>query len=231
MVAFYPSHVFESMGALEQALFESGRAMLGVFERLLRALLSHDGCFARVPAALSAQFPRLLAEYMDRFGRWKIPDERKLVCRLKHALVALYSAHRALPADEPFDSPVRVEIRVQIDRLRGKLRQIGGPRVQIEFDLTQGLRDNEMPGVGEERLIAGELMRTVAHGSICAARASNEQLAHELLIDASFRIQDDGTVETDHPSCRSTRRHFHAVSRPSSPGLSGCPCARVHFPC
>ena len=34
----------------------------------------------------------MLFEYLKRFKAWKIHDEGKLICRIKHALVALYQA-------------------------------------------------------------------------------------------------------------------------------------------
>ena len=66
----------------------------------------------------------MLFEYLKRFKAWKIHDEAKLICRIKHALVALYQAEEHLPPDEPQDSQLRGEFVTQIECLRSKFAQI-----------------------------------------------------------------------------------------------------------
>ena len=137
MIAYRPTHVFESMGTLEQSLFESAVPLLIAFEKIVNCILSQEQStahFARVPSDLTKEFPTLMFEYLRRFKAWKVPDEAKLTCRIKHALIALYQAEQHLPPDEPEDSKLKVEFRSQIQRLREKLTTIAGANAIEEFD-------------------------------------------------------------------------------------------------
>ena len=206
LIAFRPTHVFESMGSLEQQLLESAGALLVSFERIAAAV-GRFASFAAVPADVTEDFPHLLFSYLRHFKAWKIPDETKLTCRIKHALVALYNAHHHLPLDEPADSKLSVEFRTQIERLRGKLTQIAGPTALAEFDeqrgadvngLAQGLAQGLSLGVGGPA--AREAM---------PARLTNEQLAHELLLDPSFQLTDMGDASAESPVMHRIRQSFH----------------------
>ena len=138
MIAFRPTDVFESMGALEQALYDSATPLMASFERIcscIRASPNHT--FQEVPHELTRDFPTMLLEYLKRFKAWKVPDEAKLTSRIKHALVALYQAEEHLPPDEPEDSKLRTEFRTQIERLRSKLQQIAGVDALKQFDEQQ----------------------------------------------------------------------------------------------
>jgi len=91
MIAYRPTHVFESMGTLEQALYDATVPLIMTFEKICDALLASEGkCFADVPFELTKDFPTLLYNFLQCFKAWKIPDEAKLTCRIKHALTALY---------------------------------------------------------------------------------------------------------------------------------------------
>ena len=107
MIAFRPTHVFESMGTLEQALYDAARPLMAKFEEICRSILD-AGHFFKVPRELTVDFVPMLFEYLKRFKAWKVPDEAKLICRIKHALVALYQAEEHLPPDEPQDSKLRI---------------------------------------------------------------------------------------------------------------------------
>jgi len=89
MIAYKPVNVFESMGTLEQALFDVTVPLIRSFERICNAILEGKS-FAEVPHELTNGFCSLLFDYLKRFAAWKIPDEAKLLCRIKHALIALY---------------------------------------------------------------------------------------------------------------------------------------------
>ena len=94
MIAFRPTHVFESMGTLEQALYEAAMPLIKNFEMICDALMtSKSKSFADVPLELTKDFSTLLFDYLKRFKAWKVPDEAKLTCRIKHALIALYQVN------------------------------------------------------------------------------------------------------------------------------------------
>ena len=89
MIAYYPARVFEAMGALEQALFDSTVPLLEAFERICHQTAA-DPSFAHVPEELTKDFPTLLLNYLRAFKAWKVPDGIKLAKSIKHALNALY---------------------------------------------------------------------------------------------------------------------------------------------
>ena len=203
MIAFRPTHVFESMGTLEQALFESSVPLLSQFERMCNTLLAAPRpCFQMVPYDQSCNFPTTLFEYLRRFKAWKVPDEAKLTCRIKHALNALFDAEEHLPPDEPEDSKLKIEFREQITRLRSKLQQIAGQEALDKYD--------------EDRLIrtpyaASPSGTDPSSYAALPGRMTNEQLAHELLLDPTFQLHTTGGCSDDatNPVFQRIRESFH----------------------
>jgi hypothetical protein len=202
MIGYRPTHVFESMGTLEQQVFESAVPMLSQFETMCKTLLAAPRKhFQMVPADQTKDFPTALFEYLRRFKTWKIPDEAKLTCRIKNALIALYDAEKHLPPDEPEDSKLKIEFREQITRLRGKLQQIAGKEAVDKFD--------------EDRLICAPVVEgsstNAAPGAYAAlpGRMTNEQLAHELLLDPTFQLDESGGCNVGDPVFRRIRESFH----------------------
>jgi hypothetical protein len=198
MIAFRPTHVFESMGQLEQALFESAVPLITNFQRIVECVAS-GGSFQVVSPELTCQFPTMLFEYLKRFKAWKVPDEAKLTCRIKHALIALYGAEQHLPPDEPEDSKLKIEFRTQIERLRSKLSQIAGPDALAQFDSE---RVDGGPRIG------GGGGKASAYAAI-PGRLTNEQLAHELLFDQTFQLSDNGSTGDENPVFHRIRESFH----------------------
>ncbi len=202
MIAGRPTHVFESMGALEQSLYESAIVLTNNLESLAKGI-AHTGAFHLVKADLAESFPTVLFEYLKQFKAWKVPDEAKLVCRIKHALVALYQAREHLPHDEPDDSKLKIEFRTQIERLRSKLQQIGGVDALSQFDETC---KNGSPAIPPGESGGGGGMYSSLPG-----RMTNEQLAHELLMDPTFQLSDTGGSECENPVFHRIRASFHQV--------------------
>jgi hypothetical protein len=201
MIAYRPTHVFEGMGTLEQALLEAAVPLLSQFEKMCKTLLAapHRN-FQYVPADQTKDFPTTLFEYLRRFKAWKVPDEAKLSCRIKHALVALYQAEAHLPPDEPEDSKLKVEFREQISRLRGKLQQIAGPEALEKFDADLA---------SAPRPPSDAAVETSGAYAALPGRMTNEQLAHELLLDPTFQLDEAGGCNNDNPVFQRMRDSFH----------------------
>ena len=181
MISFRSTRVFETMGVLEQALFDAAAALIVSFERICSSVLAVDkGGFQNVPKTESEQFPTLLFDFMGRFKAWKIPDEAKLTSRIKHALIALFQARDQLPPDEPADGRLMVEFNTQIDRLKAKLAQIAGQAELTEFMMT--VRLAHLPGGG----LGGNNSGYVP----LPGPMTNEALAHELLYDPAFELDE-----------------------------------------
>ena len=211
MIAYRPTHVFESMGTLEQALYESATPLLTTFEKICSHIITSPGkSFQEVPHDLTKDFPSLLFEYLKRFKAWKVPDEAKLTCRIKHALIALYQAQEHLPPDEPEDSKLKIEFRTQIERLRSKLQQIAGKDALNQFDEQR--RAGQVPGGGCGWPDDGGSGGAGGAGSAYAAlpgRMTNEQLAHELLLDPTFQLDESGGCSVENPVFHRIRESFH----------------------
>ena len=199
MIAYRSTHVFESMGALEHPLLEAATKLLACFESIVGVLRENDGHFAKAPHALTSAFPTLLFEYLKCFKAWKVPDEAKLLCRIRHALIALYQAEAHLPADEPDDSRLKVEFRTQIERLRSKLQQIAGADALAQFDADRAANPPP-PG--------GPPPNGGAYATL-PGRMTNEQLAHELLLDPTFQLDESGGCSVENPVFHRIRASFH----------------------
>jgi hypothetical protein len=204
MIAFRPTHVFESMGQLEQSLYESALPLMTRFQSIVEHIVSR-GSFQQIPADLTHDFLPMIFEYLRRFNAWKVPDEAKLVCRIKHALVALYQAQQQLPLDEPDDSKLKVELITQIERLRSKLSKIAGSKSLAQFDAGRAA-GSDIPSVSNAN---------VSHTTL-PGRLSNEQLAHELLLDPTFQLDDFGGSSAENPVAHRIRESFHQVAILSS---------------
>mmetsp|Transcript_4190 Transcript_4190/g.11969 ORF Transcript_4190/g.11969 Transcript_4190/m.11969 type:complete len:567 (-) Transcript_4190:25-1725(-) len=206
MIAYRPTNVFENMGPLEQDLYESAGPMLASFEAICHAIQTcPTRCFRDVPSELTKEFPALLFDYLKRFKAWKVPDEEKLTRRIRHALIALYQAENQLPPDEPEDSRLKVEFCTQIERLRGKLVQIAGADALRRFD-DERLQGRAGDAAAKSRPQAAAAASSGGGSqSVLPGRMSNEQLAHELLLDPGFQLDGVG----DNPVLARIRESFH----------------------
>lgn len=79
-------------------------------------------------------FPLLLITYWRHFRAWKVPDERRLIDRIIHALVELYNAKKTFNTTDPEDVEVMAEYRKQRELVRAKLLQIAGQEALDKFD-------------------------------------------------------------------------------------------------
>ena len=203
MISFRPTHVFESLGTSQQAVIDAAKLLIASFEQICSSVIPKGDSqnvpgFHNVPLAFTEQFQTLLFEYMKRFKAWKVPDEEKLSCRIKHALVALFEARGHLPPDEPADGRLMVEFNTQIERLKSKLVQIAGQAALTEFMMTATIVHAH--GDGNH------------HGSAYAelpSAVTNEALAHELLCDPAFRLDDSGGSGLENPVVHRIRTSFH----------------------
>ena len=109
---------------------------------------------------LSRGFQELLTEYNARFLEWKQIDQVAICRRIKHALVDLYRYHDG----------TNEAITTHIERLRLKLTTIAGAAALMTFDM--------------ERAAITQPVVEVPYTN----HMSNEQLAHELLVNPSYQI-------------------------------------------
>lgn len=160
-IAFHPDHVFEnSTGPIETALIESAAPLVVDFERILRRV-AEGGSFQAVPSGESCSFEALLSCFLKRFHEWSAADRPRLLQKIKHTLVALQMQLQL----ESLDADLRTRMQAKVDELRGRLRQMEGDEGLRAFDA------------------AASVVRPEYRDGM-----TNEQLAHELLLDPTFQI-------------------------------------------
>ena len=191
MIAVYPRNVFDNMGVLENKVQKSAKLLVDNFEKILYSTVS----FLEIPSNITKSFPFLLFDYLRDFKAWKVPDDAKLVCRIKHSLVGLYQAIRKLPSDEPKDSRLNTELREHIRVMREKLLEKGGAHELSMFD-----KDHPPDTMSNTK--------GSAQGTELSVQMSNEQLAHELLMDPNFQLTDRGTC-CESPAAQRIRESFN----------------------
>jgi hypothetical protein len=196
--------VFESIGPLEAALLPLSVRLLMEFERLCLELST--GPIQKIDRGLVMQFPDTLNEYVSAFKAWKIPDEEKLANRLKHALNALYATEAEVDGCEQEAVKRRSEVRAKIERLRLKLVQVAGEPVLRAYEAGKKLPRLPVPGAPKSPPAVED-----STAGMVQARLTNEQLAHELLFDRNFEINEGGGSSAESPVFQKMRASFHAA--------------------
>ena len=71
-----------------QVLIESARHLVETIEQILVAFLEAPGrgCFHQIPSALTANFPRILEQFMKQYDIWKGQDTLRIVAAMKSRL-------------------------------------------------------------------------------------------------------------------------------------------------
>ena len=130
MIHYYPGNVFEYHGELERILSQAASALVHSFHAAIASIFATH-TFVDDP---EMPFMQVLLNYLKAFETWKIPDAAKLVTRIENGIVGLTLAEARIPAEEPEDSPLRVNFRRDIRTMKDKLAQIGGAQVLAELE-------------------------------------------------------------------------------------------------
>jgi hypothetical protein len=167
MFSLHPSKVFEKVGPSEQSLIDASMPMLECFHRTAVGMAEGRTWGSLRMDPLTAQpLSTLLSDYLRKFMIWKQRDERRLVGMLTQALDANKDmADKLDPAMDDFDD-MRKELMEKEAVLRARLVSVAGEK---------GLQD-----------YLGRRSAGIRVPNSCGL--SNEQLAHELLLDENFRI-------------------------------------------
>ncbi len=195
MIYYFPANVFETPGGeFETTLLNSCKEFLEKVDAITNSVISSETkSFSDVPASLTVNYGVTLHQYMVDFKNWKIPDEQRLVSRIKHAIVALHQARIHLPPDEPEESALSMEFTIQTLRLKQKLRKIAGDDALAA--LNEQIRISDLtPGSLQSLLTAERTAINTLVANISAGRLTNEELNHEIYLDEHFQIPD---VEQD----------------------------------
>ena len=133
-------------------------------------------------------FPSKLCTYLRTFKAWKTQDEIRISDKLKNSLRQLLRAEVSLE-NEPTKLALVNELREQSTRLKSKLALIGGNKVHDVFvkELDE-LKEQERTKMLDRYMVQGQGQK---------GGMSNEQLAHELLLNPLFVMHDKDTSAGD----------------------------------
>ena len=211
LVVNRPESCFEAIGKLERRVQASSSP---VFDSLCALIDRAQGqTLSSMPWLEHRDFLRQMKVYLEDFQAWKVPDEHKLSDRIKHGLLALYRAESHLTDDNRDYQSMKQEFRTQRAKLRAKMVQIAGTQGLAKFDellRSEGLYVEEEEAGASEQDAAGSLPpSTNASGlSSLPGRMTNEQLAHELLLDPGFKLDNEGAGYIDNTVLSSVRESF-----------------------
>lgn len=187
MIVCKRSNVFANMeGELETALFNAGKPLIDAFELACENIANTavpEGEIQEDQAYVPPDICALFDAYNEAFVAWKVPDERRLIENITHALERLIHARWLIPSVETEDNPLIREFEVQTARLEAKLVQIGGKKALDAFYAR----------------FAGDIF-TSWPGEI--TDVDSLRLTYEIYIDPSYRLPD--TFDR-HPHARAQR--------------------------
>ena len=204
LIVYHPKNIFESMGSMETSLCESAKQLLTNFDAVKEALdqicrMSPDPMepYGLLKPTIVA-YASSLFSYVELFLVWKAQDQARLSERVCKSLLSLRDALReaSLNVKPEEAAGLRATMLTQADSLRGQLLRIAGAEALAKFDLECP----ELAGASG----SGPAMLQGASGSgpsMSATSAwlekpnSNEQLAHELLLDPSYRLPAEADAE------------------------------------
>jgi hypothetical protein len=149
MNAFFPAHVFETMGIRETTLRTRALDMLARLEELGQHWVAH-GSFDTVPVEKCIAFVVSVQEYLKAFDSWREQDQPFLVQKIRNAVHGLLGALRHLMQESVEDEtrlPLIEEIRTKTACLMAKLTQLVAPEQRAAFIrelLQEGLTDPDI---------------------------------------------------------------------------------------
>ncbi|KAJ1468901.1 T-complex protein 11-domain-containing protein [Baffinella frigidus] len=213
MIAYHPTSVFERITKLETDLQDASVKMLEVFDPLCLGILqSKRGSCIKEHVTKALTFPGVLHTYLKAFQAWKLPDEAKLTDRIKHALTALYQAEDHLVEDDHDTPRLRTEFVSQQVRLRTKLVQIAGQPALDRLDALRAAQGDIRTHASVKTEAGDGTGMSIADNSGYNAlprRMTNQQVAHELLIDPAFTLDEYGGCHGEAPVHSKIRKSFH----------------------
>lgn len=207
MLIARPDNCFETVGYLERNVLNSANELVNCFKDICNRIESNKSITLNDWCSYMP-FIEKLNDYLTKFKDWKVPDENKLAERIKHAVTALYRAESHLTLNNPEYLSMKKEFGAQKIKLRSKMIQIAG--VQALKELDNQLKE---AGIFNEDLPTDNIQEipnnTNASGlSSLPGRMTNEQLAHELLLDPTFKLDAEGAGYIDNPILSKVRESF-----------------------
>ena len=117
MIAAFPTHVFDTIGPVENELTTAAREFITQLESIAGDARNGNP----VDAQAIEGFRATAADFHAKFNTWRVADRERLTVVLATQVVALITAKIALPAD----APEHAQVDHGIALIKNKLRAIG----------------------------------------------------------------------------------------------------------
>ena len=136
MIVYHPTEVFghSADSLLEKEVLKRMRAVVKAFKKLCKedgmdSSKSSKTAKSNKKEGMAKKFCILFLDYVQVFKSWSVPDDDKLLEKLKNAILVLYRAKK-IHDDHVFDmnntQTLHDVIQFEIERLRMKAKEIGG---------------------------------------------------------------------------------------------------------
>jgi hypothetical protein len=156
----------------------------------------------KIPYATMKQFARIWYEFLRAYHEWYVKDKKRIVNSLHWRLMLAYQTIKRFPLG---DSVFRATFDEQIKKLRDQLLKIGGP---VALKSLDDRRFAEPPGCHPFLFFRDNSYDEGDFGGskiVLNEKLTNEQVAHELLIDPTFEMPEE-TVFTQAQSMENYER-------------------------
>ena len=179
MIAYHPKTVFECTGSQETQLLRSAERLLASVYSVISLVLSQSSDGQRSLRGYLLEYTSALYDYRVLFLDWKAQDQARLTDRIQRSLYAIIEALQQPQIDSQTH---RDQLMNQAAALRDRLRRIAGKAALEDFDK----KHPELVSVGPPpSATAGWLEEPM----------NNEQLAHEVLLDPTYRLPIDSDLD------------------------------------
>lgn len=204
LIVQYYKRLFGKSILLEEKVVKTGSRMLSTFHDICEAIKRSHGMshFQAMLLEKTKDFILLVTTYFQVFKEWKTMDEKKVVNRIKYTLEALNEIQPNLgPIDDLESDMLHLEYNSRISHLKNTLvKYRGGQQVLDELELPEvpfsaNTRQYPPLHLGVFRCFQNKM--------------SNEQMAHEMLLDPLFQLDDYGNLPYIHPGHKAIRNCYH----------------------
>jgi len=211
LIVHHYKRLFDRNTALEQKVVNTGTEMLEKFKDICETIkLGHHHASSSFSSSSrpslvekARAFLLILSTYVKVFKEWKLLDEKRVVSRIRYTLEALIDIQHNLGPIDDFESErLHLEYNLRISNLKSALfkfktgikvlQELKIPEVQHSSSNTQGYP-----------FMQTDIFRCFPK------KMSNEQMAHEILLDPLFQLNDHGSLPYLHPALKTMRDCFH----------------------
>lgn len=180
LIVAHPNNLFEYCTDIVNRLKESAESMLLHYESICNVYKKKDHDTAELLETTNGFLGKVFL-FMKSFKDWKTPDSKIFLSRVKIALKALMEARKHALDSDSNSTETLEELNFQINRLRNKIITVAGAEALENFD-------KETDSIS---VVPSNTESTQRDVDFLDNRMTNEQLAHELLLDPTFVLTSD----------------------------------------